>query len=93
MTAWFDRNLSPDDGYIIYETAYQIEICMRYYYPGLKKYDRQSINEIKGNIWYFEVEGYEYELEKFKSLGYNIVYMRQMAFDRYKFNLYRLDKN
>ncbi len=92
MTEWFDKNLTPDDGYIIYESAYQIEICMRYYYPGLKKYDRDTVDEIKGNIWYFEVEGYENELEKFKSMGYNIVYIKQMSFDRYSFNLYRLEK-
>lgn len=93
MTAWFDENLSPDDGYIIYETAYQIELCMRYYYPGLKKYDRSNFEEIKGNIWYFEVDGFEYELDKFKDMGYNIVYIKTMSFDRYCFKLYQLQKN
>ena len=92
MTYWFDENLSADDGYIIYESAYQIEICMRYYYPNLKKYDYSNINEIKGNIWYFEVDGYENELEKASSLGYNIVYIKDMAFDRYNFKLYQLVK-
>ncbi|MCR4745062.1 MAG: glycosyltransferase family 39 protein [Lachnospiraceae bacterium] len=93
MTAWFDENLSPDDGYIIYETAYQIELCMRYYYPDLKKYDRSNFEEIKGNIWYFEVDGFEYELDKFKEMGYNIVYIKTMSFDRYSFKLYQLQKN
>ena len=92
MTDWFDKNLSADDGYIIYEDSYQIELCMRYYYPELKKYDFDNIDEIKGNIWYFEVKGYENELERSEDLGYNIVYIRPMSFDRYSFNLYRLDR-
>ena len=91
MKDFFNNNLSPDDGYIIYEDAYQIETCMKYYYPNLQKHSWKNVDKIKGTVWYFEVDGYEKELEKASDYGYNIVYIRSMAFDRYAFRLYRLD--
>ena len=90
MKAYFDQNLTPEDGYVIYETAHQIETCMKYYYPEFQKHSWKNVDEISGNAWYFEVEGYEKELEKAKDYGYNVVYIKDMAFDRYNFKLYRL---
>ena len=71
MIDYFDANVAEDDGYLIYEDNYQIEICFRYYFPELKKYDWDSVAEIKGNIWYLEVSGYENERFKAQSYGYD----------------------
>ena len=92
MTEWFDENLGPNDGYLIYEDLYQIELCFRYYYPDLKKYDWDSIDQIKGNIWYFEVPGYEDYLELCEEHGYGKIFIDDMNFDRYNFRLYKLEK-
>ncbi len=90
MTAFFDSALGPDDGYIIYENSYQIENCFRYYYPNLKKYEWDNADEIKGNIWFFAVDGFKKELEQAHNYGYNIQYIEHMTFDRYEFDLYRV---
>ena len=93
MTAYFDENLSPDDGYIIYEDKYQIELCMRYYYPGFKKYDWENAGECSGTLWYFEVPGYEGYLDEAAERGYEAEHISNMSFDRYAFSLYRLKRN
>ncbi len=92
MKECFAANIKPDDGYIIYESAYQIETCMKYYYPDLKKYSWKNADKIKGTAWYFEVEGYEDKLKKASEHGYKSVFIDSLAFDRYSFKLYRLDK-
>ena len=92
MTAYFKENLSSEDGYLIYEDNYQIELCMRYYEPGLKKYGWNTISDISGNIWYFEVPGFEKELDSAASYGYNKEYIGDMSFDIYSFKLYRLHR-
>ncbi len=92
MTDYFSANLKSDDGYIIYENNYQIELCMRYYEPGFKKYDMDHADDIKGNIWYFEVPGYENKLDETADYGYNKVYIGDMSFDIYSFKLYKLIK-
>ncbi len=89
MTAFFDSELGPDDGYIIYENSYQIEDCFRYYYPDLKKYDWESAGEISGTVWFFAVDGFKKELEESSNFGYNMQYIEHMSFDRYSFDLYR----
>ncbi|MCR5526007.1 MAG: glycosyltransferase family 39 protein [Lachnospiraceae bacterium] len=93
MTEFFDNNVEDGDGYVIYESAYQIENCMRYYYPDLKKYDLKNIDKITGNVWYFLVDGYEDELDHAIKSGLNFVYVGDFAFDRYSFKLYRLETN
>ncbi|MCR4908079.1 MAG: glycosyltransferase family 39 protein [Lachnospiraceae bacterium] len=93
MTDFFDSNLSQEDGYIIFEDDYQIEICMRYYEPELKKTDWDKAPEISGTLWYFAVPGYEEKLSEVPSHGYRAVYAADMSFDRYNFTLYRLYKN
>ncbi len=90
MLSFFDENLTEDDGYIIYEDNYQIEWCMRYYEPELKKYDPENIDKIKGRIWYFSVPGYENMLDEKVAEDYNIVYKGEMSFDKYSFELYEL---
>ena len=91
MTEYFDSNLNVDDGYIIYEDKYQIELCMRYYYPSLKKYDWENADECRGKLWYFEVAGYEDFLEKAAEYGYKYEFISNMKFDRYSFALYSLN--
>ncbi|NBH81576.1 hypothetical protein D7X88_01345 [bacterium C-53] len=92
MIDYFHANVAEDDGYLIYEDNYQIEICFRYYFPELKKYDWDSVAEIKGNIWYLEVPGYEKERFKAQSYGYDVESKGDFSFDRYTFHLYRLKK-
>ena len=92
MPSYFDQNISPEDGYLISENDYQIEICFRYYYPDLKKYDVDGINDIKGTVWYFLVDGFEEDFEKVKALGYSSKYVGDFTFDRYHFKLYQLMK-
>lgn len=90
MTSFFDQNISAMDGYLISEDDYQIEICFRYYYPDLKKYDVDHIKEIKGTIWYFLVDGFEEDFDKVKAQGYSSEYIGNFTFDRYHFKLYKL---
>ena len=90
MLSFFEKNLTPEDGYIIYEDNYEIEWCMRYYEPELKKYEPEDIDEIEGNIWYFSVPGYENMLDESIKQDYNIVYKEKMCFDIYSFDLYQL---
>ena len=90
MLSFFDKNLTPEDGYIIYEDNYEIEWCMRYYEPQLKKYSPEDIDKIEGNIWYFSVPGYENMLDESIKQDYNIVYKGKMCFDIYSFDLYEL---
>lgn len=90
MTDFFEANMQEEDGYIIYEDQYQIEICFRYYFPELRKYDWDSVNEIKGTVWYVEVPGFEDELAKAEAYGYEAEFVNDFSFDRYNFRLYRL---
>lgn len=92
MKAFFDENLTPEDGYLIFEDNYQIELCFRYYYPGLKKTDWENAGNIQGNLWFFETDGFKKELDKAGEYGYNPIYIGDFSFDRYSFSLYRLEK-
>jgi len=92
MKAFFNENLTPEDGYIIYEDNYQIELCFRYYYPDLKKTDWENAGEIEGNLWFFETDGFKKELDNASEYGYNPIYTGDFNFDRYSFSLYRLEK-
>ncbi|MCR4893018.1 MAG: hypothetical protein K5989_12665 [Lachnospiraceae bacterium] len=93
MIAFFDANIKPGDGYIIYENNYQIELCFRYYYPELQKYDWESADEIPGTVWYFYLDGFKKELDLAPDFGYNAFCVGDMNFDRYAFVLYRMDKD
>ncbi|MBO6138090.1 MAG: hypothetical protein J6O71_05700 [Lachnospiraceae bacterium] len=92
MTAYMDENLKAGDGYVIYEDKYQIELCMRYYYPSLKKYDWETAGECSGQLWYFAVPGYENYLKEASKYGYKSEFVSNMSFDQYSFSLYKLVK-
>ncbi|MCR5023486.1 MAG: hypothetical protein K6A90_04020 [Lachnospiraceae bacterium] len=92
MKAFFDENLTPRDGYLIFEDNYEIELCFRYYYPELKKTDWENAGNIQGNLWFFETDGFKKELDKAEKYGYNPIYIGDFSFDRYSFSLYRLEK-
>lgn len=92
MISFFDENVASDDGYLIYEDNYQIEICFRYYFPNLKKYDWKSISDISGDIWYLEVPGYEGHIKEITEHGYTAENQGTFSFDRYSFTLYKLQK-
>ncbi len=92
MTDFLEKNLSPEDGYIIYEDDYKIEICMRYYAPELKKTDWDASSDIKGTLWYFLVPGYEENLSEVEEHGYLAEKAGEFFFDRYSFTLYKLEK-
>lgn len=91
MTDYFNENLGVNDGYIIYEDKYQIELCMRYYYPSFKKYDWENADECSGKLWYFAVDGYEDYLKQAVPYGYEPEFISKMNFDRYSFDLYALN--
>ncbi len=90
MTEYFDENLKTGDGYIIYEDKYQIELCMRYYYPEFKKYDWDNASGCPGDLWYLEVKGFEDRLDEAAAHGFTPEYISDMSFDRYSFSLYKL---
>ncbi len=90
MLSFSDANLTPGDGYVIYEDNYQIELCMRYYEPDLTKCDWDSAGRIGGNLWYFAVPGFEDRLDEASARGYNAKYIGEMSFDQYSFSLYQL---
>ncbi len=92
MKAFFDENLTPEDGYLIFEDNYQIELCFRYYYPELQKTDWENAGNIQGNLWFVETDGFKKELDKAAEYGYNSIYIGDFNFDRYSFSLYRLEK-
>lgn len=92
MISYFEQNVDDEDGYVIYEDNYQIEICFRYYFPSLKKYDWDSAEKITGTVWYLEVPGFEDELAKAETHGYLPEYIGDFSFDRYDFRLYKLNK-
>ena len=92
MLAFFDENLQKDDGYIIFEDNYQIEWCLKYYEPGLKKYDPGKLDRIKGKIWCFTAPGYEDNLDEMPVKAYNKDYKGELSFDRYRFSVYTLEK-
>ncbi|MDD3415318.1 MAG: hypothetical protein PHY47_15135 [Lachnospiraceae bacterium] len=93
MTNYFNEHISDDDGYLIYEDNYQIEICFRYYFPWFKKYDIQNMNDIKGTIWYLAVPGFESQLSGSQFDHYEKDFIDDFHFDRYSFKLYRLTPN
>ncbi|MCR5627562.1 MAG: glycosyltransferase family 39 protein [Lachnospiraceae bacterium] len=92
MTAYFDSHLKPGDGYVIYEDKYQIEICMRYYYPDFKKHSWENADEITGDAYYLLVPGFEEFLEEAPSQGYEAEFITDMNFDSYSFGLYKLHR-
>ena len=92
MLAFFDENLQKDDGYIIFEDNYQIEWCLKYYEPGLKKYDPEKLDQITGKIWCFTAPGYEDFLDEMPVKAYNKDYKGELSFDRYRFSVYTLER-
>lgn len=92
MLAFLEENTRSDDGYIIFEDNYQIEWCLKYYMPGLKKYDPGKLDKIKGKIWCFTAPGYEEFLDEMPVKAYNKDYKGELSFDRYRFSVYSLEK-
>ncbi len=92
MTDFLADSLSEEDGYLIYEDNYQIEICMRYYAPELEKTDWNHAKDIQGTLWFFEVPGFEEHLAEAAAHGYRADFVSDFSFDRYSFSLYRLEK-
>ncbi|MBO4374719.1 MAG: glycosyltransferase family 39 protein [Lachnospiraceae bacterium] len=92
MLAFFDENLEKDDGYIIYEDEYQIEWCLKYYEPDLKKYDPEKMENIRGKIWCFITPKYAWMLDEMPVKAYNKDYKGELSFDRYRFSVYLLER-
>ncbi len=92
MKAFFAENVHEGDLYVIKEDVPEIEICFKYYFPGLIKTDPDKIPETAGKIWFVEVPGKENELENCRKRGYNPIYKGDYSFDRYSFSLYELER-
>ncbi len=92
MKAFFDENLGGDDACIMSEDKPELQICFRYYYPGLKKTNWKNAGETKGTLWLFVNGENGKALENADKYGYNPKYTGDFAFDRYSFSLYKLEK-
>ena len=82
------------DLYILMKTEdnYQIEWCLKYYKPDLRKYDPENLDRITGKIWCFTAPGYEYFLDEMPVKAYNKDYKGELSFDRYRFSVYTLER-
>lgn len=89
----FIDSTDSDDGYLMIEAYPEIEICLEYYAPWLKKYEVDQLDEISGNK-YLLVNGdvHTDDIEKIKSKGYEIHYKENYCFDRYTFKAYVLNR-
>ncbi len=92
MEAYFRDNISVGDRYIIHEDVPEIEICLKYYCPALKKTGWKKAAETAGNLWLFDRGDSKKPLEKAAEYGYNPKYISDFCFDRYSFSLYKLEK-
>lgn len=92
MKAFFGENIGKGDKYIIHEDYPEIEICMRYYCPELRKTSFENPGETSGRIWLFTKDEPEKELDNALKHGYNPIYMGDFTFDRYSFSVYGLEK-
>lgn len=92
MTDFFAMNVKKIDGYIIYEGNHELETCFKYYFPTLHKTIWKNIDEIKGNVWYVEAEGFESSMKNISENGYNSIKIGDFGFDRYNFSLYLLSR-
>ncbi len=93
MRAYFNENVKEGDKYLIVEDNYEREICFRYYFPGFEKTDWDKISENEtGALWYIEVPGYSDKLDIITEHGYDYKLVGEFKYDRYEFNLYKLQK-
>lgn len=92
MLTYFDKNINKNDGYIIYEDNYQIEICFRYYFPDFTIYRDITAADCPGDLYYLQVDGYSDKIKEVIDAGYIPAYVDNFSFDRYSFKLYKLTK-
>lgn len=87
----FIGSTDDKDGYVIYEDFPEIEICLSYYAPWLKKYDIDEIAGVKGNKYVF-VNGdvHADDISEIKKINYDLSYVEKLNFDRYTFGVYEL---
>ncbi len=87
----FIGSTDEDDGYVMYEDYPEIEICLGYYAPWLKKYSIEDIGEVSGDKYVF-VNGTVHtdEVGEIKENKYEIRYIEDLSFDRYTFKAYEL---
>lgn len=92
MLKYFSKNIESEDGYIIYEDNYQIEICFRYYFPEFTIYRDIASAECPGTLYYLQLSDYSDKIKEVIDAGYTPHYIDNFSFDRYSFNLYKLTK-
>ena len=85
----FISSTGAEDGYIIYEDFPEIEICLGYYAPWLKKYEPEDLDSIKGHKYMF-VNGKVHTSDMEKIKKYELRYIENLSFDRYTFKAYEL---
>ena len=87
----FISSTDDKDGYVIYEDFPEIEICLGYYAPWLKKYDLKDIKKAEGNKYVF-VNGdvHTDDIAEIKDLKFDLGYVENLNFDRYTFGVYIL---
>lgn len=87
----FIRSTDEDDGYVMYEDFPEIEICLGYYAPWLKKYSMEDIKDVSGDKYVF-VNGTVHtdEVGEIKNENFDISYIGDLTFDRYTFKAYEL---
>lgn len=84
----------PDDGYVIYEEYPEIEICLGYYAPWLKKYSIEEADGIDGKKYLF-VNGkvHTNDVKSISDMKFDLKYIEELSFDRYTFKAYELTES
>ena len=81
----------PEDGYIIYEDFPEIEICLDYYAPWLRKCEPEELDGVTGHKYLFVNRDIHInDVEKIKK--YELKYIGNLSFDRYTFKAYELSE-
>ncbi|MBQ9606830.1 MAG: hypothetical protein IJV16_06605 [Lachnospiraceae bacterium] len=85
----FISTTGADDGYVIYEDFPEIEICLGYYAPWLKKYEPEDISSARGSKYLF-INGDSDTDNTKKIKNFDLRYIENLSFDRYTFKAYEL---
>ena len=81
----------PEDGYIIYEDFPEIEICLGYYAPWLRKCEPEELDGVAGHKYLIVNRDIHInDVEKIKK--YELKYIGNLSFDRYTFKAYELSE-
>ena len=91
MTRIMGSMIEDGDRYIIADDEnYELEICFRYFFPGLEKTDFEKEDGLSGHLWYVARETDSKKAAPPHRQGYRSMEKGRFFFDRYSFTLYEM---